>query len=226
MTEAEWLVCTTPDLMLEHLKYLEGWEGRAIDRKLRFLSAACCRRIWDLIPEASRVAVDATELFAERRIGRDELTKVFIPAESPADGLVNHAARAAEGLVDLEAGWPPSPLNSTSNAARRARWGARDNNREGEPEAQCGLLRCIFGNPCRPVLLKPSWQTPAVVALAQTAYDERILPAGTLDPDHLAVLSDALEEAGCDSADLLAHLRGPGTHVRGCWVVDLLLGKE
>jgi hypothetical protein len=61
--------------------------------------------------------------------------------------------------------------------------------------------------------------------MAQTAYDERILPAGTLDPDRLAVLADALEDAGCDNADILSHLRGPGPHVRGCWVVDLLLGK-
>jgi hypothetical protein len=65
-----------------------------------------------------------------------------------------------------------------------------------------------------------------LVALAQAAYDQRELPAGTLDPTRLAVLADALEEAGCDQADLLSHLRDPGPHVRGCWVIDLLLGKE
>ena len=65
-----------------------------------------------------------------------------------------------------------------------------------------------------------------MVALAQAAYDERELPAGTLDTARLGVLADALEESGCDQADLLAHLRGPGPHVRGCWAVDLLLGKE
>ena len=61
--------------------------------------------------------------------------------------------------------------------------------------------------------------------LATAAYEERILPAGTLDSDRLAVLADALEDAGCDNEDILSHLRGPGPHVRGCWVVDLLLGK-
>ena len=61
--------------------------------------------------------------------------------------------------------------------------------------------------------------------LAEDAYEERELPAGTLDVTRLAVLADALEDAGCDQADLLAHLRGPGSHVRGCWAVDLLLGK-
>jgi len=65
-----------------------------------------------------------------------------------------------------------------------------------------------------------------VTALATAAYEERDLPAGTLDPDRLAVLADALEAADCDNADLLPHLRGPGPHVRGCWVIDALLGKS
>jgi hypothetical protein len=91
---------------------------------------------------------------------------------------------------------------------------------------QCGLLRDIIGNPFRPVGLDPAWQTSSVLALANAAYDDRTLPAGTLEPARLAVLADALEEAGCQDADILNHLRQPGEHVRGCWVVDLLLGKE
>src|SRR5262245_41808404 len=71
-----------------------------------------------------------------------------------------------------------------------------------------------------------SRRPPAVLSISEAAYEERILPAGTLDPDRLAVLSDALEEAGCDNPDILSHLRGPGPHVRGCWVLDLLLEKE
>ena len=61
--------------------------------------------------------------------------------------------------------------------------------------------------------------------MAEAAYEQRELPAGTLDPARLTVLADALEDAGCADADLLGHLRGPGPHVRGCWAVDLLLGK-
>ena len=90
----------------------------------------------------------------------------------------------------------------------------------------CDLLRCIFGNPFRLIALDPVWLIPSVRAVARSAYDERILPAGTLDPDRLAVLADALEDAGCDSADILSHLRTPGPHVRGCWVVDLILDKD
>jgi hypothetical protein len=63
------------------------------------------------------------------------------------------------------------------------------------------------------------------VALAQAAYDDLILPAGTLDSARLLLLADALEDAGCADADLLGHLRGEGPHVRGCWAVDLVLGK-
>jgi hypothetical protein len=91
---------------------------------------------------------------------------------------------------------------------------------------QCQLLRCILGNPFRPATVSPAWRTPQVVDLAQAAYEQRELPAGTLDLARLAVLADALEDAGCDQADLLTHLRGPGPHVRGCWAVDLILGKQ
>ncbi|HKA54599.1 MAG TPA: hypothetical protein VKJ47_13145, partial [Candidatus Binatia bacterium] len=113
-------------------------------------------------------------------------------------------------------------LNAVGCVAREGRKAAAGK----EESALCALVRDIFGNPFRPASLDPAWRTPAVVSLATAAYEERNLPAGTLDPDRLAVLADALEEAGCDNADLLSHLRGPGPHVRGCWVIDLLLGKE
>src|SRR5262249_40384407 len=86
------------------------------------------------------------------------------------------------------------------------------------PAMARAFLRDIFGNPFRPVSLDSAWRTSTAVGLATAAYEERILPAGTLDRDRLAVLADALEGAGCDSADILSHLRGLGPHVRGCWV--------
>ena len=94
-----------------------------------------------------------------------------------------------------------------------------------ERAAQAALLRDIFGNPFRPVTPDPAWRSPQVVGLAQAAYDQRGLPAGTLDLARLAILADALEEAGCTDRTILGHLRGAGPHVRGCWAVDLLLGK-
>jgi hypothetical protein len=95
-----------------------------------------------------------------------------------------------------------------------------------EKSAQSNLVRDIFGNPFRRVTVSPfvqKWNDSVVIRLAQAAYEEQHLPAGTLDSSRLAILADALEEAGCTDADILGHLRGPGPHVRGCWPVDLCL---
>jgi hypothetical protein len=96
-----------------------------------------------------------------------------------------------------------------------------------ECQAQADLLRDIFGNPFHPPpALDPAWLTAEVVALAEAAYADRLLPSGHLDPARLAALARALEDAGGEDAGLLSHLRGPGPHVRGCHVLDLLLGKS
>ncbi|MBN9122373.1 MAG: hypothetical protein J0I06_25070 [Planctomycetes bacterium] len=78
-------------------------------------------------------------------------------------------------------------------------------------------MREVFGNPFRPVDVSP-WLTSDVVALARGIYDERAF-------DRMPILADALQDAGCDNVNVLDHCRGPGEHVRGCWVIDLLLGK-
>ena len=85
-------------------------------------------------------------------------------------------------------------------------------------------MRDVVGNPFRPQTFDPALRNPTVLALAEAAYQERLLPSGELDPQRLAVLSDALEEVGA-AAEVVAHLRSPGPHVRGCWAVDLLLAK-
>jgi hypothetical protein len=87
----------------------------------------------------------------------------------------------------------------------------------------------VIGNAFRRAAVDPgwlAWQGGTVARLAEAAYDERQLPSGHLDPARLAVLADALEEAGCTDPDLLGHLRGPGPHVRGCWALDLLADKS
>jgi hypothetical protein len=83
----------------------------------------------------------------------------------------------------------------------------------------CSLLRCVFGNPFRPATFDPKWRTEHTTGLALKMYDDREFTA-------MPILADALEEAGCDNADILSHCREPGAHVRGCWVVDLVLGKS
>jgi hypothetical protein len=97
---------------------------------------------------------------------------------------------------------------------------------DAESAALADLLRDIFGPLAfRPVTLTPSCSTPQVVALAQAAYEHRDLPSGHLELARLAVLADALTDAGCEDATLLEHLRGGQLHVRGCWALDQLLGK-
>jgi hypothetical protein len=95
--------------------------------------------------------------------------------------------------------------------------------RRAERATQASLLRCVFGNPFRPhAAVDPAvraWQGGTVARLAQAIYDDRAF-------DRMPELADALEEAGCDDADILDHCRQPGEHVRGCWVLDLILGKE
>ena len=98
---------------------------------------------------------------------------------------------------------------------RDAQWEAIE---QTEVKEQTAVIRDIFGNPFRPVTLEPAWRTATVTSLAQTIYDERAF-------DRLPILADALEDAGCTNADILGHSRGGGEHVRGCWVVDLVLGK-
>jgi hypothetical protein len=99
-----------------------------------------------------------------------------------------------------------------------------------EMEHQVVLLRDIFANPFRPpVVIDPAlllWDNGTVAHWALAAYEYRTLPSGHLDNARLAVLADALEEAGSTDAELLAHLRGPGPHVRGCEAVDALLGRS
>ena len=99
-----------------------------------------------------------------------------------------------------------------------------------ERAAQAVLLRDIFGNPFRPPppvkVAWLSWGDSTIRRLAETLYQERSLPDGHLDSQRLAVLADALEDAGCMDPDILNHLRGNGVHVRGCFVIDLLTGKE
>jgi len=81
------------------------------------------------------------------------------------------------------------------------------------------LIFDIIGNPFRPVTLDPTWRTSTVTNLAQAIYND-------LAFDRMPILADALEDAGCTNVDVLNHCRQPGVHVRGCWVVDLLLGKS
>jgi hypothetical protein len=213
MTGAEWLAASEPELMLEFLR------GKASDRKLRLFAVACCERVRTLITRNGNKAVRAAEEFADGLIDRHQLRDAWVSV-----GHVKGEARTFACFAAQGASCPPEygTLSAAGYAVRAVVAHANpvdtDRVRQAEQAIQTVLLRDIFGNPFRPVVADPSWRTSAVVALAGQMYESR-------DFGEMPILADALEDAGCDNADVIAHCRGPGPHVRGCWVVDLVLGK-
>jgi hypothetical protein len=219
MTEAKWLACDAAASMLEFL------QERASDRKRRLFACACCRRIWHLLPdERTRKAIEVAERFAAGAASEAALDQACRSAAA-ACTAAHDAGHRRDGPVWLasfavvHATWEPGREYLAKNVAHFARAASSVD----EP-AQADLLREVF-NPFHALTLNPTCLTPLANSLAQAAYDDRALPSGWLDNARLEVLADALEEAGCTDAELLGHLRSPGPHVRGCWALDLVLGK-
>jgi hypothetical protein len=241
VTEAEWLACDHPAAMLVYLRGEVSERERAESRcrlhssagelfngpspfipAARFTRfvAACADRLRGfpledhtrrLIDSLDEIEAGVTPLGAGMACWKFASAVAWVVAKDSI--AISCAGATEEDRFEWGfSGGPPDPLFQATQAT------------EGREQAR--LLREVIGNPFRPVSLDPAWSTPAVVQLAQAAYDNRLLPSGLLDHTGLAVLADALEEAGCDNADLLSHLRGPGPHVRGCWALDLVLGKE
>jgi hypothetical protein len=227
MTEVEWLVSKDPQRMLEFLG------GKASDRKLRLFGVACCRRIWKLLPNnRCRTAVQAAEAFADGMIGVEKLRKAERvgeyygydePQDLPEERLLYHIGGAIFQLCQdriatrVVAHASADAVSYSALAAGVDRFFANDA-KDDESAAQSRLICCIFGNPFRPITIVQSSLTSTARSLAQAIYDDRAF-------DRLPILADALEDAGCTDQDILNHCRQPGEHVRGCWVVDLLLGK-
>jgi hypothetical protein len=226
MTEEEWLaVRYDPSDFILFL----ARDQEASDRKLRLFAVACCRRVWEYLPGAgSRQAVEVAERYADGVATREELDaahEAAEPSESADYGEVGVAAHAAERPVDADSCALNASLLAADTLVPRSqgtpeeykRWEEADND---ESHAQTLLLREIFGNPFRPVEFDPAWRTSDVMLLARGIYEEKAF-------DRMPILADALQDAGCDRDDILNHLRDPqATHVRGCWALDLVLGKE
>jgi hypothetical protein len=214
MTEVEWECGADPDPMLRFVR------GRASDRKLRLFAAACFRRLVALLPDPrQRRGIDVLDQWAEGAITPDARRGVvagvrhaippddWVPGSPPAD----HPHFAALMLY--------REFCSSSIAVHAILAPAALADGTGELHDQARLMRCIFGDPFRPMRVEPGWVTPTVVSMARMIDEERAF-------DRLPVLADALEEAGCDDSGLLAHCRGEGPHARGCWAIDLILGRE
>ncbi len=204
MTEAEWQSSRDPTALLAHLKD----RGGLSERKGRLFAVACCARVAHLIPDVlGRRALVVAERYADGDASERELHVIadtFCPCGVYNADYGHPALRAAHFALYPE---------TAERAATWAFYARRRRDKDGERAAQAALVRCIFGNPFRP---SPVIEVPALVRkLAHAIYEERAF-------ERLPVLADALEEAGCTDAALLAHCRQPGEHARGCWVIDLL----
>jgi hypothetical protein len=218
MTEDEWLSSIGLFALLGYAN-TQGWT-----RKIRLYSCACCR-------------------VAERLAPNDWMRDVIARAERYADGgladstIVRYRREAEKQWVSVSSRTPLPPEAGIYLAIQDAcrlnddghmmlswrRLVSRPNSLQQTSERDAEALlrppfRDIFGNPFRAVAFDPSWRSSTAVAVARQMYESR-------DFTGMPVLADALQDAGCDNDDVLTHCRGDGVHVRGCWVVDLVLGK-
>ncbi|WP_239465452.1 hypothetical protein [Gemmata sp. SH-PL17] len=231
MTEAEWLTGAEPRLMVKLLS------GTVSDRKLRLFACAFYHRLSCVAGDSfADAAVEIAERFADGHATADELSGAATEVSAARDALdYSMANRPAHVALDLardvtrpDAGQGAGDItrqcaflcaNGPFRTLGRLWWTADHRSVRNDMAAQMDLLRDIFGNPFRPVAFSPAWRTDTAVALASQMYESRDFRA-------MPVLADALQAAGCDNADVLDHCRAPGLHARGCWVVDLVLGKE
>ena len=214
MTEIEWESSTDPAPMLQFVR------GKASDRKLRLFAAAAFGRLTALLPDPrQRRGIEVLEELAEGTVTLDACRGIA------------YAVRHAIPPDEWTPGLPPPTVHSHYTAlmlfrefrsssiglhAVHAADGLADG--AGERHDQARLMRCIFGNPFRSKTVDVRWLDPAVVSLARAIYEGRAF-------DRLPILAEALEANKCDDSDVLTHCRGEGPHIRGCWVIDALLGK-
>lgn len=187
--------------------------------------------------DAAELAFRSQRLRVLTSMVGSDIAKQAIQTPSGLFGLIDiNAARAAYDAADSDpacmaasAAWSATGsdlelqdagyelVDTAINRANEAAVFASDTTSEEAIQAE--LLRDIFGDPFRELALDSQWATQTVIAIAKEMYSSRDFGA-------IRTLADALEAAGCGDVDILEHCRSRGPHVRGCWVVDLILGKR
>jgi hypothetical protein len=249
MSEQDWFTWWDA---FDLLSWCEAEEYKLSQRKLRLFAAACCRTIWPLITDGlTRRAVEAAEWTADHEGNQEALQAVRREAEEAlrvAGPAASGSLATRESSLAYSSAWLAKLLtqdgfvykhmaqdvaDAVNGLAIRTPvppqlWGTAEGDAIAEKaveprgDIECELVREIFCNPLRPLSVDPSWlrwNGGTVASMAQAIYED-------LTFEMMPVLADAIEEAGCTEAAILDHCRGPGPHVRGCWVVDLLLQKQ
>lgn len=219
MTDSEWLASQDDLAMLEVVR------PHTSERKVRFIAVACCRHLRLILNDqvaagAIDEAIGAVERYAEG-LG----TKASLKRARQAVRTVRHGLAVVVGVASPT--W--NALWFTEVAASENAYGSviPEINRlagmgligDQERPPTCNLIRCVIGPPSRPNLSNQAWCTSEVLSLARSIDDHRSF-------DLMAMLAQALVAAGCDDSGMLSHCRSQADHVRGCWVVDAVLGKQ
>jgi hypothetical protein len=227
MTEADWLAITEADWLASEdpVVLFNAHIIRAPTHRLhRLVAVAMTRIVMPLTPDRRySEAIDWAEEFAERDFSNDEVNRVSegldsIPAADPHDRISwasFHACNAVHHAL-CDDNW----LNRFPQEVAREVLLAVDalKRRDHLRGLVFGFIRDVYSPVAGRAAIDPAWRTGTAVALARGMYESR-------DFTPMPILADALQDAGCDSDDILSHCRQPSEHVRGCWVVDLILGK-
>jgi hypothetical protein len=226
MTEAEWISTRAyAQGMMWHLRGSSLWRTKRGRRTLRLFAVACCRQfstqLWD---DRLRQAIDVAERVAEGHGTKQELEHARRAVEplnsSSYSAPLGHGNQERTATSLVNALTLPGPYDAAlSMTCYELPLAGYCGDIAHEHALMCDLVRDIFGNPFRPVSFHPAWRTDTAVSLARQMYDSRDFGA-------MPILADALQDAGCDSEEVLTHCRDANQpHVRGCWVCDLVLGK-
>jgi hypothetical protein len=234
MDESQWLTGSVPSRMMRHLREspgagveLRSWFAHpsygTLPRKWRLFLAACCRRVWPLLGSGNGPAqrlIEFAEGFADAPPTEESRQRVL--AWFGNGKISTQYGRLIWGLTAPLAAAAGELRNIAGQHARQTekadKWKGERAALDAERLAQCALIRDLFGNPFRPVAFDPVWRSDTVVCLARAMYESR-------DFGSLPILADALEDTGCTDTAVLSHLRGPGPHIQGCWVLELCSGN-
>ena len=222
MTEAEWLACDGPSSMVFAL------HERHLRRKHLLFLCACFKLTRPAHPDGAR-ATELLERYADGAADFKEVVRLREALNTPGapaaplftDGIGCTGGFWTDEFGQFHAAWQTASALARSVTARKPGGQSKAVKAERERKRALlrGLVRCVFGNPFRPVVFAPKWRTDTAVLLARQMYESRDFGA-------MPILADALLDAGCDNEEALAHCRdADATHFPGCWVVDGVLGK-
>jgi hypothetical protein len=242
MDEAKWLASSYAGGMIWTLFSRASGGGRITDQRFRRFGIACTRRAGAALPGGTSPALDLLDesigsgpdeavLARVRKTHQEQLKKSVDapfgrPARSYAAAAVLKCAKGKPTMAAMAHEWAllaVVAMRAHEQGWEPGGWPRKPKHKKAEEDegaVQADIARDIFGNPFRPpVVLAPEWRTNTVVAIARQMFTTNEFGA-------MPILADALQDAGGDDERILSHCRADKPHVRGCWVVDLILGKS